>query len=208
MTRNSLGRLAIAAFVLFALASCERYSVPLLVPPDTSGGQEGVLRILNVADASGSAEISSIGAFNRRFVDQPISTRSASSGFALTVMAGERFTQTDESGVNTTTNPGSYDYEIIGPDAGRLTLDYDSGDECRMNLYFTARTTGWIASNCTEVDFPVERGRGSFLSRLPASASGSTTRPSTVASTTSRRLTKATAFGASTASRAAVSRTS
>ena len=98
MTRNSLGRLAIAVFILGALASCERYSAPLLVPLDTSGGQEGVLRILNVADASGSVEISGIGAFNRRFVDQPISTRSASSGFALTVMAGEGFTQTDESG--------------------------------------------------------------------------------------------------------------
>ena len=369
MTRNSLGRLAIAAFVLCASASCERYSVPLLVPPDTSGGQEGVLRILNAADASGSVEIygiddagnttgsasfsldasaaaeftatdlqsgntdlgldggigtnvgdvrleietdvqivplafvrasdgtlsamhdtvraastdvsgqyryevpifypstemtqvsrlrlinpgdapaavtiggrddtgaaatggdvtliiatgqvrtltaqqletgdttltgqlgagtgrwrltvssdrplqvmnvvagttgywnnlsttavpgsapAHIGAFNRLFVDQPISTRSASGGFALTVMAGERFTQTDESGVDTTTNPGSYDYEIIGPDAGRLTLDYDSGDECRMNLYFTARTTGWFASNCTGTDFPAEGAR-------------------------------------------------
>ena len=42
---------------------------------------------------------------------------------------------------------GSYGYEGIGPDAGRLTLTYDDGDVCAANLYFSSLTAGWLASH-------------------------------------------------------------
>ena len=49
---------------------------------------------------------------------------------------------------------GSYSYEAIGPDAGRLTLAYDDGNECRANFYFSSPTSGWFASHCTGSDDP------------------------------------------------------
>ena len=60
----------------------------------------------------------------------------------------------------TETYMGSYSYRAIGPDAGLLTLDYDDGDACRANLYFSSRTSGWFASHCTGSDYPAE---GSWL---------------------------------------------
>ena len=74
--------------------------------------------------------------------------------FKLNAMEGERFAETGESDGVTTTNMGSYSYQAIGPDAGRLTLTYDDGVGCRANFYFASPTSGWFASHCTGSDDP------------------------------------------------------
>ena len=54
---------------------------------------------------------------------------------------------------------GSYGYVGTGPDAGRLTVTYDDGDECAANLYFSTHTAGWFASHCTGTDYPADGTR-------------------------------------------------
>ena len=71
-------------------------------------------------------------------------------------MTGDRFSETGVSDGVTTSYAGSYGYEGIGPDAGRLTLTYDDGDVCGANLYFSSLTAGWFASRCTGSDYPAD----------------------------------------------------
>ena len=95
-------------------------------------------------------------AFNERFVGVAIESRTVSGVFTLNVMTGDRFSESGESDGVTTTYAGSYGYEGIGPDAGRLTLTYDDGDVCAANLYFSSLTAGWFASRCTGSDYPAD----------------------------------------------------
>jgi len=95
-----------------------------------------------------------LGAFSERFVGQSLVYDTSSGRFTLNVVGGERFTETGESDGFTTTSMGGYGYTGIGPDAGRLMLKYDDGDECRTNLYFSTRTSGWLASRCTGSEDP------------------------------------------------------
>ncbi len=54
-------RLVLAGLLFFASAAqAERYTVPLLVPAGTSSEPQGVLRILNGTDESGTVEIYAI----------------------------------------------------------------------------------------------------------------------------------------------------
>ena len=98
--------------------------------------------------------------FNERFVGNPIIYETSSGRSTLEAADGNRFTNTVEADGVTESYTGSYSYRAIGPDAGLLTLDYDDGDACRANLYFSSRTSGWFASHCTGSDYPAE---GSWL---------------------------------------------
>ena len=106
--------------------------------------------------AIGGAAPADHDAFTERFDGQSIVYETDSGRFAFTPMANDRFTETAEIDGVSTTHAGSYGYTVIGPDAGRLTLDYDDGDVCRTNLYFTTRKAGWFASQCTGSDYPAE----------------------------------------------------
>ena len=93
-------------------------------------------------------------ALNERFVGVSVIYETGNGRFTLNAMEGDRFTETGEFDGVSTTFMGSYSYVGIGPDAGRLTLDYDDGNECRANFYFLSRTSGWFASHCTGSDEP------------------------------------------------------
>ena len=129
---------------------------------------DGPLRVVNIVAATAGywnnlsttavpgAAPAGHGAFNERFVGVAIEYRTDSGVFTLNALAGDRFSETGEVDGVSTSYAGSYGYEGIVPDAGRLTLTYDDGDECRANLYFASRTAGWFASRCTGSDYPAD----------------------------------------------------
>lgn len=108
---------------------------------------------LSTTAAAGAAPADQ-AALNRRFVGESVVYETNSGRFTLEAMDGERFTETGESDGAATSSMGSYGYEAVGPDAGRLTLTYDDGVGCRANFYFSSRTNGWFASHCTGSDDP------------------------------------------------------
>ena len=93
-------------------------------------------------------------AFSERFLGRSLVYEASGGRFTFDAMDGERFTETMETGGATVASMGSYGYTGVGRDAGRLALEYDDGDECRANLYFSTRTSGWFASRCTGGDDP------------------------------------------------------
>ena len=110
---------------------------------------------LSTTAVRGAAPMDEAG-LNERFVGHSVIYETGSGRSALALAAGERFSETVESDGVTATHMGAYGYAGIGPDAGRMTLAYDGGDECVVNLYFASRTTGWFASHCTGSDYPAE----------------------------------------------------
>ena len=110
---------------------------------------------LSTTAVAGAAPADHAG-LNERFVGNSVIYETSSGPFTLNAMDGNRFTETDESDGVTTTYMGGYSYTTIGPDAGQLTLNYDDGDACRANLYFSSRTSGWFASNCIGSDYPAD----------------------------------------------------
>jgi len=72
----------------------------------------------------------------------------------FTSQAGDRYTDTRQVDDLLFNLAGRYRYAGVGADSGRLILMYDSGEECRANLYFTTRVTGWFASRCTTNNDP------------------------------------------------------
>ena len=87
-------RLALAGLLFFASAAqAEHYSVPLLVPAGTSSEPQGVLRILNGTDESGTVEIYAIN---------DTGTRSGPATFTLNASAAAQFTATDLASGNAT----------------------------------------------------------------------------------------------------------
>ena len=129
---------------------------------------DGPLRVVNIVTATAGywnnlsttavpgAAPADHAAFNERFVGVAIESRTDSGVFTLNATTGDRFSESEESDGVTTTYAGSYGYEGIGPDAGRLMLTYDDGDVCRDNLYFSSLTAGWFASHCTGSDYPAD----------------------------------------------------
>ena len=97
-----------------------------------------------------------IESLNERFVGNAVVFETGSSRFTLDARTGKRFTEKTEMDGVSSTSMGSYGYARIGPDAGRLTLTYDDGDVCAVNLYFSTQTAGWFASHCTGSDEPAE----------------------------------------------------
>ena len=114
---------------------------------------------LSTTAVAGAAPADEAG-FNERFVGNSVIYDTSGARSTLEAADGNRFTDTVEADGVTETYMGSYSYRAIGPDAGLLTLDYDDGDACRANLYFSSRTSGWFASHCTGSDYPAE---GSWL---------------------------------------------
>ena len=114
---------------------------------------------LSTTAAAGAAPADR-AAFNGRFVGGSVVYETGTGRFALDLMEGNRFTEAGESDGVMTSAMGSYGYEAIGPDAGRLTLAYDSGVGCQANFYFSSRTSGWFASRCAGGDDPGGRRLG------------------------------------------------
>ena len=114
---------------------------------------------LSTTAVAGAAPGNQAG-FNERFVGNSIIYETSDARSTIEAADGNLFTDTVEANGVTETYMGSYSYRVIGPDAGLLTLDYDDGDRCRANLYFSSRTSGWFASHCTGSDYPAE---GSWL---------------------------------------------
>ena len=113
----------------------------------------GYLNNLSTTAVPGAAPADLAG-LNERFVGNAVVYVTGSNRFTLNAQTGERFTEMAEIDGVSTTYMGSYDYAVIGPDAGRLTLTYDDGDVCAANLYFSTHTAGWLASHCTGSDYP------------------------------------------------------
>ena len=89
-----LRRVAFATLLLFSFgALAEHYTVPLLVPAGTSGEPQGVVRILNATDESGTVEIYAI---------DDAGTRSGPATFTLNASAAVQFTATDLASGNAT----------------------------------------------------------------------------------------------------------
>ena len=93
--KRSIGRrLALAGLLFFASAAqAEHYTVPLLVPAGTSSEPQGVLRILNGTDESGTVEIYAI---------DDAGTRSGPATFTLNASSAVQFTATDLQSGNAT----------------------------------------------------------------------------------------------------------
>ena len=108
---------------------------------------------LSTTAVPGAAPVDRAG-LNERFVDRTVIFKASGRRSTLEAEAGERFAETTQA--DGVTDMGDYSYTGIGPDAGRLSLDYDDGDTCRANLYFATRTSGWFASHCTGIDHPAE----------------------------------------------------
>ena len=87
--------------------------------------------------------------FDGRFVGENAVLEVQGGQLALAIADNGRFSETMQSDGMFATDEGGYDYVGLGPDAGRLTLDYDDGSQCLANLYFSSRTRGWYASHCT-----------------------------------------------------------
>ena len=99
------------------------------------------------------------GAFNERFDGLDVVYETDGGRFTLSVQAGDRLTETGESDGTAVSRSGGYLFAGIGPDAGRLRLEYDDGNACAANFYFASPTSGWFASHCTGSDHP----EGSWL---------------------------------------------
>ena len=129
---------------------------------------DGPLQVVNIVAASAGywnnlsttavpgAAPADLEALNERFVGSAVVYVTGSNRFTLNAQTGERFTETAEIDGVSTTYMGSYDYAGIGPEEGRLTLTYDDGDECALNLYFSTHTAGWFASHCTGSDYSAD----------------------------------------------------
>ena len=93
---------------------------------------------------------------SENFVGNTIVYETQSGSVEVSGMDAERFMQTQDSDGVTTSYNGSYGYDAVAPDTGRLILNYDNGDVCRANMYFSERRSGWFAWHCTGSSHPAE----------------------------------------------------
>ncbi|MDE0359739.1 MAG: Ig domain-containing protein, partial [Rhodospirillaceae bacterium] len=103
---------------------------------------------LSTTAARGAAPADRAG-FDDRFVGETAVLEAAGGRFTLMFMDNGRFSETVQADGMAVTSEGGYDYAGLGPDAGRLTLDYDDGRSCQANWYFSSRAGGWFASRCS-----------------------------------------------------------
>ena len=155
MKSSIFRRLALAGLLFFASAAqAEHYSVPLLVPAGTSSEPQGVLRILNGADESGTVEIYAI---------DDAGTRSGPATFTLNASAAVQFTATDlQSGNATLGLTGG-----IGTSVGdaRLVIETDlhivplayvrAADGTLSAMHDTVRATSVTAAGQYRYDVPI-----------------------------------------------------
>ena len=126
-------RLVLAGLLLFvSAAQAEHYSVPLLVPAGTSSEPQGVVRILNGTDESGTVEIYAI---------DDAGTRSGPATFTLNASAAVQFTATDlQSGNATLGLTGG-----IGTDVGDARLQIET-DLAIVPLAFVRAADGTLSA--------------------------------------------------------------
>ena len=114
------------------VAMAEHYSVPLLVPAGTSSEPQGVLRILNGTDESGTVEIYAI---------DDAGTRVGPATFTLNASAAVQFTATDlQSGNATLGLTGG-----IGTDVGDARLEIET-DLSIVPLAFVRAADGTLSA--------------------------------------------------------------
>ena len=65
----------------------------------------------------------------------------------IVFLAGDRFEETDPEGAVST---GSYAFQSHGSRTGSLTLNYDGGKSCTVQLTFTSATTGTSSYRCSD----------------------------------------------------------
>ena len=133
MPHFTLRRLAFASLLLWSFgALAEHYTVPLLVPAGTSSEPQGVLRILNGTDESGTVEIYAI---------DDAGTRSGPATFTLNASAAVQFTATDlQSGNATLGVTGG-----IGTDVGDARLEIET-DLSIVPLAFVRAADGTLSA--------------------------------------------------------------
>ena len=133
MSRFILQRLAVASLLLWSFGVlAEHYTVPLLVPAGTSSEPQGVLRILNGTDESGTVEIYAI---------DDAGTRSGPATFTLNASAAVQFTATDlQSGNATLGLTGG-----IGTDVGDARLQIET-DLAIVPLAFVRAADGTLSA--------------------------------------------------------------
>ena len=108
--------------------------------------------------------------FEARFLDRRIVSRDGQDRFELQIQPGNRLRDVGiEDGVEAI-EEGGYRYERTGRDAGRLSIDNDSGDRCEASLYFASPTSGWYASVCIDGIDRVETSTGGPWLTLDAAA--------------------------------------
>ena len=93
-------------------------------------------------------------AFTERFDNLVVVYETNNRRLTLAFQTEDRYSETGQADGVTVSKAGSHRYTGLGPDAGRLTLIYDNGDECQANYYFSSRFSGWFASHCTDSGNP------------------------------------------------------
>ena len=133
MKSSIFRRLVLAGLLFFASAAqAEHYTVPLWVPAGTSSEPQGVLRILNGTDESGTVEIYAI---------DDAGTRSGPATFTLNALAAVQFTATDlQSGNATLGLTGG-----IGTDVGDARLEIET-DLAIVPLAFVRAADGTLSA--------------------------------------------------------------
>ena len=133
MSRFILRRLAVASLLLWSFGVlAEHYTVPLLVPAPTTGAPQGVVRILNGTDESGTVEIYAI---------DDAGTRSGPATFTLNASAAVQFTATDLAAGNATLGLTGG----IGTDVGDARLQIET-DLAIVPLAFVRAADGTLSA--------------------------------------------------------------
>ena len=133
MPRLVLHRLVYVGLLLWCFAAqAEHYTVPLLVPAGTSGEPQGMLRVLNATDESGTVEIYAI---------DDAGTRSGPATFTLNASSAVQFTATDlQSGNATLGLTGG-----VGTNAGDTRLEIET-DLAIVPLAFVRAADGTLSA--------------------------------------------------------------
>ena len=133
MSRFIHRRLAVASLLLWSFGVlAEHYTVPLLVPAPTTGAPQGVVRILNGTDESGTVEIYAIN---------DAGTRSGPAAFTLNASAAVQFTATDLASGNATLGLTGG----IGTDVGDARLQIET-DLAIVPLAFVRAADGTLSA--------------------------------------------------------------
>ena len=96
-------------------------------------------------------------AFTERFDGLDVVYETDNRRLNLAFQPEDRYSETGQVDGVMVSMAGSHRYRGLGPDAGRLRLIYDNGDECQANYHFASRFSGWFASRCTDGGNPEGR---------------------------------------------------
>ena len=158
MKSSIFRRLVLAGLLFFASAvQAERYTVPLLVPAGTSSEPQGVVRILNGTDESGTVEIYAIN---------DAGARSGPATFTLNASAAVQFTATDLASGNATLGVTGG----IGTDVGDARLEIET-DLSIVPLAFVRAADGTLSAMHDTVRGAAADGAVGYTCTSPAGCS-------------------------------------